>query len=168
LKFLVNKKGETIPKELVTKLKRASNFNEGFMTGEYLLSALIDMKLHLLKDPNVDPKQFEQQAFKEFNVPKEIVMRHRIPQFGHVFSGEGYAAGYYSYLWSDVLSTDAFQAFKEAGGPFDTKVADRLFKTVLSVGNTVAPDKAFKNFRGRDPRVEALLENKGFIKRRKR
>jgi peptidyl-dipeptidase Dcp len=89
-------------------------------------------------------------------------MRHRMPQFAHIFSGEGYSSGYYSYLWSDVLRQDAFQAFLEAKGPYDKKVAKRFQQKILSVGNTINPAKAYKNFRGRDPKVRALLEAKGF------
>ncbi|MEM7646952.1 MAG: M3 family metallopeptidase, partial [Pseudomonadota bacterium] len=168
LKFLVNEKGEPLPKKLIKKIKRAASFNEGFMTSEYLISALIDMKLHLMGNPNVDPRQFEKGAFKELKVPKEIVMRHRIPHFGHAFGGEWYSAGYYSYLWSDVLSQDAYRAFLEAKGPYDPKVATKFQKSILSVGNTIDPAQAFKNFRGRDPRVEALLEAKGFRESRKK
>ncbi len=162
LKFLTNDKGEALPKKLIKKLKRAATFNEGFATTEYLASALVDMKLHLLADPDVDPKKFEKETLKKLKMPKEIVMRHRMPQFAHIFSGEGYSAGYYSYLWSDVLRQDAFKAFLEAKGPYDKKVAESFQKNILSIGNTIDPSEAFKNFRGRDPKVKALLEAKGF------
>ncbi len=165
LKFLINEKGEALPKKLVKKLKKAATFNEGFATTEYLASAIVDMKLHLMEDPDVDPKKFEAKTLKKLGMPKEIVMRHRMPQFAHVFSGEGYAAGYYSYLWSDVLRQDAFKAFLEAKGPYDQKVAKSFQKNILSVGNTIDPSKAYKNFRGRDPKVRALLEAKGFRKK---
>lgn len=162
LKFLTNKKGEAFPKKLVKKIKRAAHFNEGFATTEYLASALVDMKLHLMSQPTSDTKKFEKVTLKSLGMPSQIVMRHRIPQFAHAFSGEGYSAGYYSYLWSDVLRQDAFKAFKEAKGPYDKKVAERFQKYILSVGNTVDPAEAYKNFRGRDPKVGALLEAKGF------
>ena len=165
LKFLTNDKGEALPKKLVKKMKRAATFNEGFATTEYLASALIDMKLHLLADPNVNPKEFEKKTLTSLKMPKEILMRHRMPQFAHIFSGEGYSAGYYSYLWSDVLRQDAFKAFLEAKGPYDKKMAVKFQKEILSVGNTIDPGKAYKNFRGRDPKVGALLEAKGFKKR---
>ena len=165
LKFLTNDKGEVLPKKLIKKMKRAATFNEGFATTEYLASALVDMKLHLTKTQSIDPRKFEKETLKELGMPKEIVMRHRMPQFAHIFSGEGYSAGYYSYLWSDVLRQDAFKAFLEAKGPYDKKVAKKFQEKILSVGNTVDPAKAFKNFRGRDPKVKALLEAKGFKKR---
>ncbi len=111
---------------------------------------------------NVDPRTFEKDTLNEIGMPKEIVMRHRMPQFSHIFSGEGYSAGYYSYLWADVLRQDAFKAFLEAKGPYDKKVAKSFQENILSVGNTIDPGKAFRNFRGRDPKVRALLEAKGF------
>jgi peptidyl-dipeptidase Dcp len=119
------------------------------------------MKLHLT-DKKVDPRSFEKETLKELGMPSEIVMRHRIPQFGHIFSGEGYSAGYYGYLWADVLKEDAFEAFTEGKGPWDKKVAKRLQDKILSVGNSVDPAEAFRNFRGRDPQVDALLRARGF------
>lgn len=162
LKFLTNEKGEALPKSLIKKLKRAANFNEGFGTTEYLASALIDMRLHLMPNPDVDPKKFEKETLTELGMPSEIVMRHRMPQFAHIFSGEGYSSGYYSYLWSDVLRQDAFQAFLEGKGPYDKKVAKSFQKNILSVGNTIDPAVAYRNFRGRDPKVKALLKARGF------
>lgn len=164
LKFLTNEKGDAFPQKLVKKLKRASNFDEGFATTEYLASALIDMKLHLSEKTDIDMAAFEKSTLKDLGMPSEVVMRHRIPQFAHVFTGEGYASAYYSYLWSDVLRQDAFQAFLEGKGPYDKKVAQRFQKEILAVGNTVDPAKAYRNFRGRDPKVSALLEAKGFKK----
>jgi peptidyl-dipeptidase Dcp len=120
------------------------------------------MKMHLAGETAIDPKEFEKKTLAEIGMPKQMVMRHRIPAFGHVFSGEGYAAGYYGYIWAEVLEHDAFEAFKEAGGPYDKAVAKRLQQTVLSVGNTVDPAEAFRNFRGRDPKPDALLRYKGF------
>jgi peptidyl-dipeptidase Dcp len=96
-------------------------------------------------------------------MPKEIVMRHRTPQFLHVFASDGYSAGYYSYLWSDVITADAFGAFVEGKGPYDKSVAERLRKHIFSVGNTVDPADAYRSFRGRDPKVDALMKKKGFI-----
>jgi peptidyl-dipeptidase Dcp len=164
LKFLKNKEGKVLPKKLVKKLKRAASFNEGFATTEYLASALVDMKLHLVSNKKVDPVRFEKKTLKALGMPSQIVMRHRIPHFGHIFSGEGYSAGYYSYIWADVIRHDAFKAFTEAKGPYDKKVAKSFQKNILSVGNTVDPAKAYRNFRGRDPKVGALLEAKGFKK----
>ncbi|MGH9947272.1 MAG: M3 family metallopeptidase [Pyrinomonadaceae bacterium] len=151
-----------IPQALVDKIKKASTFNQGFATTEYLSSALVDMKLHLAGDKKIDPDAFEKAALKELGMPHELVMRHRTPQFGHLFSSDGYSAGYYSYLWSDVLTADAYGAFTEAGGPYDKKVADRLIKYIFSIGNTVDPAEAYRNYRGRDPNVDALMIKRGF------
>jgi peptidyl-dipeptidase Dcp len=154
--------GEAIPDALVAKIHSAETFNQGFKTVEYLSSALIDMKLHLLGDKPVDPRSFEQDTLSQLGMPHEIVMRHRTPQFGHVFAGDGYSAGYYSYLWSDTLSADAWEAFTEARGPYDPAVAQRLLLDVLSVGNTVDPADAYRAFRGRDPGIAALMRKRGF------
>ena len=162
-KFAVNyETGKPIPQELVAKIQKASKFNQGFATVEYLASALVDMKLHLAGSAKIDPDAFERKTLAEIGMPHEIVMRHRTPQFGHVFSSDGYSAGYYSYLWSDVLNADAFEAFTEAGGPYDKAVAARLRKYIFTVGNTVDPADAYREFRGRDPRVEALMRKRGF------
>jgi peptidyl-dipeptidase Dcp len=120
------------------------------------------MKLHLAGDAPIDAKAFEKSTLDELGMPSEIVMRHRIPQFGHVFSGEGYAAGYYGYLWAEVLEHDAFEAFEEAGNPYDPATAKRFHDTIMSVGNTVDPAQAFRNFRGRDASPDALLRFRGF------
>jgi peptidyl-dipeptidase Dcp len=154
--------GKPIPQELVDKINRTRTFNQGFATVEYLAAAILDMKLHLLGDKKIDARQFEKDTLAEIGMPKEIVLRHRLPHFLHVFSSDSYSAGYYSYLWSDVLTADAFGAFTEAGGPYDKKVADRLRKSIFSVGNTIDPAEAYRNFRGRDPRVEALMKKRGF------
>ena len=154
--------GKPIPQTLVERIKRASTFNEGFATTEYLSSALVDMKLHLAGSERIDPDAFEKKTLAELGMPSELVMRHRTPQFGHVFASDGYSAGYYSYLWSDVLTADAFEAFVEGGGAYDKGVAERLRKFIFSVGNTVDPAAAYRSFRGRDPRVEALMRKRGF------
>jgi peptidyl-dipeptidase Dcp len=154
--------GKPIPQDLVEKLKRSATFNQGFATVEYLSSALVDMKLHLAGSQKIDPDAFEKQALAELGMPAELVMRHRTPQFGHIFSSDSYSAGYYSYLWTDVIAADAFEAFTEAGGPYDKKMAERLHKYIFSVGNTVDPAEAYRQFRGRDPRVEALMRKRGF------
>lgn len=160
-KFLVNAQGQTMPAELVAKLDRAAAFNAGFSTVETLASTIVDMKIHETDQP-VDPKKFETTTLAEINMPHEIVMRHRLPAFGHIFSGEAYAAGYYSYLWAEVLDQDAYQAFVEAGNPYDPATAKRFRDDIMSVGNTVDPAEAFRNFRGRDPNVDALLKDHGF------
>ena len=154
--------GKPIPQELVDKIKKSATFNQGFATVEYLSAALIDMKLHLAGDKKIDPDAFECETLAQLGMPKEIVMRHRTPQFLHVFSSDGYSAGYYSYLWSDVITADAFGAFVEGKGPYDRAVAERLHKYVFSVGNTVDPAEAYRAFRGRDPKVDALMKKRGF------
>lgn len=159
------KTGEPIPKSLVEKIKKASTFNQGFATVEYLASALVDMKIHLAASEaeKIDPKEFEKVTLEALGMPREIVMRHRLPHFAHIFSSDGYSAGYYSYLWADVITADAYEAFTEAGGPYDKKVAERLIKYVFAVGNTIDPAEGYRMFRGRDPRIEALMRKRGFI-----
>ncbi|HJS24692.1 MAG TPA: M3 family metallopeptidase [Pyrinomonadaceae bacterium] len=154
--------GKAIPQELVDKIKRSATFNQGFATVEYLSAALIDMKLHLAGDRKIDADAFERETLAQLGMPKEIVMRHRTPQFLHVFSSDGYSAGYYSYLWSDVLTADAFGAFVEGKGPYDRAVAERLRKYVFSVGNTIDPAEGYRAFRGRDPKIDALMKKRGF------
>jgi peptidyl-dipeptidase Dcp len=156
------KTGKPIPRTLVERIERASTFNQGFATVEYLSSAIVDMRMHLAGDQRIDPDQFERQTLQQLGMPRELVMRHRTPQFLHVFSGDSYSAGYYSYLWADVLSADAFSAFTEAGGPYDPEVARRLRENIFTVGNTVDPAEAYRRFRGREPRVEALMAERGF------
>jgi peptidyl-dipeptidase Dcp len=162
-KFAVHyQTGKPIPQNLVERIERASAFNQGFATVEYLSSALVDMKMHLAGSQKIDPDAFERKTLAELGMPSELVMRHRTPQFGHVFSSDGYSAGYYSYIWSDVISADAYDAFVEAGGPYDKAVAERLRKNVFSVGNTIDPADAYRAFRGRDPKIEALMRKRGF------
>ncbi len=153
--------GEPIPAALVERIERASTFNQGFGTVEFLASGLVDMRAHLATEP-VDPVAFERETLAGYGMPSEIVMRHRMPHFGHVFSGDGYAAGYYSYLWSDVITADAYEAFTEAGGPYDRAVARRLVEHVFSAGDTVDPAAGYRAFRGRDPQVDALMRARGF------
>src|SRR5690606_15089434 len=117
------KTGKPIPQDLVKKIEKASTFNQGFATTEYLSSALVDMRFHLSTEQNIDPDKFERETLESLGMPKELVMRHRSPHFLHIFSGDSYSAGYYSYLWSDVLTADAYNAFVEAGGPYDKAVA---------------------------------------------
>lgn len=162
LKFLTNKEGKPFPKDMLAKIEAAKTFNEAFRSVEFLGSAIVDMKFHLSKEKNINPVKFEKKALEELGMPKEIVMRHRTHHFGHIFSGEGYAAGYYGYLWSDVLKTDAYEAFTEAGSPYDKKTAQRFLDKILAVGNSVDPAEAYRNFRGRDPKVDALLRSRGF------
>jgi peptidyl-dipeptidase Dcp len=155
--------GKPIPQALVDKIKAADKFNQGFDTTEYLASALIDMKLHLAGDVDIDPDKFEREELAKLNMPKEIVMRHRTPQFGHVFSSDGYSAGYYSYLWADTLTADVAEAFQEApGGFYDKPTAKRLYETIMSKGNSVDPVDQFRAFRGRDVKIGALMRDRGF------
>ena len=156
------KTGKPIPAALVERIEKAATFNEGFSTVEYLAAALVDMKLHLAGDKKIDADAFEKATLAELGMPDEIVMRHRTPHFLHVFSSDGYAAGYYSYLWSDVLTADAFGAFVEGKGAYDKDVAARLRKHIFSVGNTIDPADAYRSFRGREPRIEALMKKRGF------
>jgi peptidyl-dipeptidase Dcp len=154
--------GEPIPQDLVDRIEEAATFNEGFRTTEFLASGLMDMRYHLADDPNIDPKQFEREVLGEYGLPSEIVMRHRSPHFLHVFASDSYSAGYYSYLWSDVLTSDAWQAFLEGEGPYDREVAQRLYGHVFSAGNTIDPAQGYRDFRGRDPHIRALMEKRGF------
>ena len=154
--------GKPIPPELVAKLERAAKFNQGFKTVEYLAAALVDMKLHLAGEADIDPDAFERSTLKDLGMPTQIVMRHRTPHFSHAFAGDSYSAAYYSYLWADTLSADAWEAFTEAGGPYDPAVAKRLRETIFAVGNTVDPAAAYRAFRGRDAGIGALMRERGF------
>jgi peptidyl-dipeptidase Dcp len=154
--------GEPIPQSLVDKIKNSSKFNKGFTTVEAVSSALVDMKLHLAGNVKINPDSFERATLAALNMPSEMVMRHRTPQFGHIFSDDGYSAGYYSYLWSDVLSADAWEAFTEAGGPYNKAVAKRLVDHVFSVGGTVDEAEGYRAFRGREPNSNALMRSRGF------
>ncbi|WP_299334047.1 M3 family metallopeptidase [uncultured Psychroserpens sp.] len=162
--FLVHHKtGEPIPAALVEKIKKASTFNQGFGTTEYLASALIDMKLHLADPTDIDIDTFERETLAELNMPDELPMRHRTPHFGHVFSGEGYATAYYGYMWADVLTSDASEAFREApGGFYDADLADKLVKYLFAPRNSMDPAEAYRLFRGRDAKIEALMRDRGF------
>ncbi len=154
--------GAPMPEALQKKIERASRFNQGFATVEYLASGLMDMKAHLVTDRPVEAAAFEKETLGALGMPREMVMRHRFPHFLHIFGGDGYSAGYYSYLWADTLSADAFEAFLEAKNPFDPEVAARLKKYVFSVGNTLDPAEAYRAFRGRDAGIGALMRERGF------
>lgn len=153
---------EAIPAALVAKIERAARFNTGFENVEYLASALVDMRMHLEPGRAADVARFEREALAELGMPPQIVMRHRLPHFGHLFSGDSYSAGYYSYLWADTLSADAFEAFTEAGGAYDKAVAGRLREHVFAAGNTRDPTEGYRAFRGRDAGIEALMRKRGF------
>jgi peptidyl-dipeptidase Dcp len=154
--------GAPMPEELLQRLIAARNFNQGFGTTEYLASAFVDLDFHSLAAPEaIDAGAFETAVRSRIGMPAEIAMRHRPPHFGHIFSGGGYAAAYYSYMWSEVLDADAFEAFEETGDIFDPATAKRLRETIYAAGGTREPADAYKAFRGRLPSVEALLRKRG-------
>jgi peptidyl-dipeptidase Dcp len=155
--------GEPIPDAVVARLERAASFNQGFDTVEYVASAIVDMRMHLEPEKVRDVAAFEREALASLGMPREIAMRHRLPHFSHLFSSDGYSAGYYSYLWADTLVADAYEAFAEAGGPYDPAVARRLHQCVLSRGNTVDAAEAYRAFRGRDAAIDALMRKRGFV-----
>ena len=151
-----------MPQALVDKVKNAAKFNQGYATVEYLASAIVDMRLHLLPDGVVDADAFERETMTAIGAPKEVAMRHRLPQFNHLFTSDSYSAGYYSYLWSDVMASDAWAAFEEAGSPWDATVARKFKDIILATGNRIDRAEAYRQFRGREADVDALLANRGF------
>ena len=162
-KFAVHyKTGEPMPAALQTKIQNSLKFNQGFDTVELLACAIVDMQFHLAGNVPVDIAQFEKDALAKLNMPKEIVMRHRPPQFAHIFSSDDYSAGYYSYVWSDALVADVHEAFMNAGGPFAGDTAKRYFDTILSRGNTADQAEQYRSFMGRDVNRDALMRMKGF------
>jgi peptidyl-dipeptidase Dcp len=154
--------GEPMPQALVDKINKSKTFNEGFSTVEYLSSAIVDMKLHNRAEPVTDPDAFERETLTEIGMPKEIVMRHRLPQFNHLFSSDSYSAGYYSYLWSETMDADTWAAFEEAGSPWDKETAERFRSIILSTANETDRKDAYRKFRGRDPEVKYILKKRGF------
>jgi peptidyl-dipeptidase Dcp len=158
--------GEPIPEALLWRLLAARNFNQGFATVEYLASAFVDIDLHRLTSAeNLDVSAFEKEALERIGMPREIIMRHRTPHFTHVFSGDGYSSGYYSYLWSEVLDADAFNAFEETGDAFHAETARKLKEFIYAAGNLRDPVEAYTSFRGRLPTAEALLSKRGLVPR---
>jgi peptidyl-dipeptidase Dcp len=154
--------GQPMPKALLDRLLATRTFNQGFATVEYTACALVDLDIHALQAPGaLDVSQFERDDLERIAMPAEIVMRHRLPHFQHLFSGGGYAAAYYSYMWSEVLDADAFEAFAETGNAFDPATAQRLRDWIYSAGNLRDPVEAYKAFRGRLPAVDALLKKRG-------
>ncbi|WP_353181738.1 M3 family metallopeptidase [Bosea sp. (in: a-proteobacteria)] len=154
--------GEPIPEALIEKIEKAQTFNQGFATVEYTSSALVDLAFHSLEAPaEVDPLAFEAAELRRLGMPAEITMRHRTPHFTHVFSGDGYSAGYYSYLWSEVMDADAFNAFIETGDVFSAEMAAKLKRYIYSAGDTRDAAEAYTLFRGRLPTPDALLEKRG-------
>ena len=163
-KFAVHTQtGVPLPQALMDKILAAQNFRQGFNTTEYLACAILDLEAHLCADEALDAKLFEQEALERLGMPREIILRHRLPHFSHVFSGEGYASGYFNYIWADTLTADAAEAFAEApGGFYDKALAERLLSEVLSIGNTVEAGEAYRRFRGREPTIDALMRDRGF------
>jgi len=164
-KYLVHyRTGKPMPAELVQKIKAASTFNQGFATTEYLASALMDMVYHTIEPEGIiEVQAFEAVKLKELGMPDELPMRHRTTQFNHIFSGEGYSAGYYGYIWADVLTSDAAEAFAAApGGFYDKGVAERLVKDLFAPRNSIDPAEAYRQFRGRDANIDALMRDRGF------
>jgi peptidyl-dipeptidase Dcp len=162
--YLVHyKTGESIPADLVAKIKKAATFNEGFKTTEYMASAIMDLLYHTTDPALIEPQTFEKEQLTALGMPEEVVMRHRSTQFGHVFSNEGYSSGYYGYMWAEVLTSDAAEAFAEApGGFYDKDVSKKLVDHLFSIRNAMDPADAYRLFRGRDAKVEALMRDRGF------
>ncbi|MGL4439943.1 MAG: M3 family metallopeptidase [Bosea sp. (in: a-proteobacteria)] len=154
--------GEPMPQALMDKVKAAQTFNQGFATIEYTSSALVDLAFHELDGSKaIDPLAFQAAELARIGMPAEIGMRHKTPHFTHVFSGDGYSAGYYSYLWSEVMDADAFDAFRDTGNVFDAATADKLKRHIYAAGNSRDPAELYTAFRGRMPTPEALLEKRG-------
>jgi peptidyl-dipeptidase Dcp len=153
-----------MPQALLDKIEASKTFNQGYATTSYLSSAIVDMKLHTVANGVIDPDRFERETLAELGMPKQLVMRHRLPQFNHLFSSDAYSAGYYSYLWSETMDADTFAAFEEAGSPWDKATADKFATILLSTGNETDRAEAYRQFRGRDPDIKALLVKRGFAK----
>ena len=154
--------GQPMRQALVEKIEKSRKFNQGYATVEYLAAAILDMDLHTRPDGVFDPATFERDALARIGMPRQIALRHRLPQFDHLFGSDSYSAGYYSYLWSDVMAADTWKAFLDAGGPWDKTVAKRFREIILAEGNSADRAEAYRRFRGHDPDVKALFENRGF------
>ena len=156
--------GEPLPEDLLKRFIAARKFNQGFATVEFVASALIDLEFHTQPaSASRDVRAFEQRELEKIGMPAEISLRHRPQQFGHIFSGDHYAAGYYSYMWSEVMDADAFGAFEEAGDIFDPQIAKRLHDDIYSSGGSRDPEEAYVAFRGREPEPDALLRRRGLL-----
>lgn len=152
--------GEPMPKALLDKVLAAQTFNSGFQTVEYTACALVDMAYHTAQQID-DPAAFEARTLEQLKMPRAITMRHRTPHFLHIFSGDGYSAGYYSYMWSEVLDADAFHAFLETGDPFNSEIAKKLHDHIYAVGGSVDPEATYKAFRGKLPSPDAMMKERG-------
>ena len=156
--------GKPMPRDLLDKVLAARTFDAGFNAIEYTSSAIVDMRFHQASPDDrasADPLGFEADVLAELGMPDAIIMRHRTPHFLHVFYGDGYAAGYYSYMWSEVLDADAFNAFEEASDPFDPDLAKRLEQHIYSSGDSIDPQAAYTAFRGQMPTPDAMLRKRG-------
>ena len=151
-----------MPQALLDKVAAARTFNQGYATVEYLSAALVDMELHTIPGGTIDVATFERDTLAKLGAPREVAMRHRLPQFNHLFTSDDYSAGYYSYLWSDVMAADTIAAFTEAGDVFDPTLAGKMRTYILAPGNSTDRADAYRQFRGRDPDVKALLAKRGF------
>ena len=156
--------GAPMPADMIARLKAAENFDKGFSTVEYTASALVDLEMHMLSGTQgIDGRAFEAEILERLGMPSAITMRHQTPHFQHVFTGDGYSAGYYSYMWSEVMDADAFKAFEETGDAFDADTADRLRRFIYSAGGSQDPEAAYIAFRGALPGIDALLEGRGLV-----
>jgi peptidyl-dipeptidase Dcp len=153
--------GEPMPKALLDKMLAAKTFGAGFATVEFTSSALVDMAYHARPDAPAEPLAFEAETLKQLEMPDAIAMRHRTPHFQHVFAGDGYSAGYYSYMWSEVLDADAFAAFEETGDAFNPALAEKLRKHIYAAGGSKDPEDLYKAFRGKMPTAEAMMVKRG-------
>ena len=154
--------GEPMPADMLARLLAAGTYDQGFATVEFVASAMVDLEFHT-GTPPADPMQKQAEVLEGLGMPRAIRMRHATPQFAHVFSGDGYSSGYYSYMWSEVMDADAFAAFEETGDPFDPATAARLEKFILSAGGSEEAEALYLKFRGRMPGVEALLKGRGLL-----
>jgi peptidyl-dipeptidase Dcp len=154
--------GEAMPQVLLDRIEASTKFNQGYATTEYLAAALLDLDLHTRADGVIEPAGYEREALAAIGMPSQVALRHRLPHFSHLFTSDAYSAGYYSYLWSEVMDADTWQAFQESGDVFDPSLARALRQHILAPGNSSDRAEAYRRFRGRDPHVEALLQARGF------
>ncbi len=155
--------GAPLPAALVDKVKASETFSQGYKTVEAVSAAILDLELHTRADGVFEPKTFEREMLARIGMPREIALRHRLPHFDHLFGSDGYSGLYYSYLWADVMAADGWRAFLESGGPWDHDIAARFRAHILATGNTSDRAEAYRRFRGRDPEVAALLEERGLV-----
>ena len=157
------KTGKPMPKELLDKMLAARTFGAGFATVEFTASALVDMAYHARSEAPAEPLRFEAETLEKLSMPEMIAMRHRTPHFNHVFAGDGYSAGYYSYMWSEVLDADAFSAFEETGDPFNPALAKKLRENIYAAGGSKDPEELYTAFRGKMPTADAMMAKRGLV-----